>query len=258
MFNHLLKQLPLGILCRILPGHHPLIFNGLHDLVFNHTRLRVAQGPFAGLKLSHESVGSELLPKLVGSYELELHSVIEELLAGDYEVIINIGCAEGYYAAGFAMRWKESPRRVLAFDVNPTALKLTREVAAWNGVADKVECFPECRHENFGLAKKFRTLVICDIEGGEQSLIDPEYAPGLRHCDLLVEMHDGRGEPLIRAALEKRFAPSHQCRVIRAAKRTAAELGTLAGKIPARLAGLALDERRSDGFEWMVMRVKPA
>lgn len=256
MFNHLLKQLPLGILGRILPNNHPLIFKGLHDLVFRHTRLRVAQGPFAGLKLSHESIGSELLPKLIGSYELELHGIIEELLAGDYNVLINIGCAEGYYAAGFAMRWRKSRSRVLAFDVNPTALKLTREVAVWNGVADKVECFPECRHETFALANHSRTLVICDIEGSERELLDPDLGPGLRHCDLLVEMHDGQGKPLIRAVLEKRFESSHQCRLIRAVKRTGTELGALSEKISARLAVLALDERRSDGLEWMVMKTK--
>lgn len=256
MFTRLLKQLPLSVLCRILPEDHPLLFHRLHDLVFEHTNLRVPQGPFAGLNLSHESVGSELLPKMVGSYEWELHGVIEEFLAGDYEVLMNIGCAEGYYAVGFAMRWKDLPRRVLAFDVSPAALKLTREVADGNGLAGKVECFPECLPETFALARQARALVICDIEGAERELLDPELGPGLRHCDFLVEMHDGQGEPLIRRTLEKRFAPSHQCRVIRAAQRTGAELGALAGNIPAPLVALALDERRSSGFEWMVMKAK--
>lgn len=256
MVNRFLKPLPPGLLCRILPRNHPLVWHRLHDLVFKHTDLRVAQGPFAGLKLSHESVGSELLPKMVGSYEKELHDVIEEFIAGDYDTLINVGCAEGYYAAGFAMRWKRLPRRVLAFDVNPTALRITREVAGWNGVADQVECFPECAHESFGAANRSRTLVICDIEGAEWDLLDPESARGLRHCDVLVEVHDGRGEPFIRRALEQRFAPTHDCRVTKAAARTPEDLGPLAGKIPSPLVELAMDERRSNGFEWMVMTKK--
>jgi hypothetical protein len=256
MFDRLIKQLPLGMLCRVLPGNHPLISHRLHDLVFKHTNLRVAQGPFAGLKISHESVGSELLPKVTGTYEKELHEVIEEFIASDYDTLLNIGCAEGYYATGFAARWKRLPRRILAFDVNPAALQLTRRVAEWNGVADKMDYFSECRHENFAVSDRSRTLVICDIEGAERDLLDPELAPGLRRCDLLVEMHDGQREPLIRRMLEKRFAPTHQCRVIRATQRTCIELGRLAAKIPARLAALAMDERRSDGLEWMVMRIK--
>ena len=253
MANRFLPQLPLGLLCRILPRDHPLVWHRLHDLVFEHTDLRVAQGPFAGLKLSHESVGSELLPKMVGSYERELHEVIEEFIAGDYETLINIGSAEGFYAVGFAMRWKRLPRRVLAFDVNPDALRITHQVAEWNSVADKVECCGKCTHESLGAVTRSRTVVICDIEGDERDLLNPELAPGLRCCDFLVEVHDGRGESIIRRTLEERFAPSHECRAIQAVARTQKELGPLAARIPAPLATMAMDERRSNGFEWMVM-----
>jgi hypothetical protein len=238
-------------------GWQAMVAQSAHELVVRQTGLRVAQGPFAGLKLSDRIAGTEFLPKLIGSYEMELHGVIEEFLAGEYDVLINIGCAEGYYAVGFAVRWRDFSRRVLAFDVNPTALKVTREVAALNGVADKVECFAECRHETFALASQVRALIICDIEGAERELLDPERGPGLRRCDLLVELHDGKGPPLIRTELERRFSSSHQHCVIRASKRTGAELGALAAKIPAQLAALALDERRSRGLEWMVMKMKP-
>jgi hypothetical protein len=88
----------LSALCKLLRADHPFVLAKLRETVIARTGLRVSGGPFAGLKLSERSVGSELLPKLLGTYELELHRVIEEFLSTDYDVLINIGCGEGFYA----------------------------------------------------------------------------------------------------------------------------------------------------------------
>jgi len=63
-----------------------------------------------------EAVGSSFLPKLVGSYEAELHGVIEELIGRDYRTIIDIGSAEGYYVVGLARRCPAA--RIYAFDMD--------------------------------------------------------------------------------------------------------------------------------------------
>ena len=64
----------------------------------------IAAGPFAKMKYSFESHGSSIVPKLVGSYEAPLESWIEEAIKNGYNRIIDIGCAEGYYAVGLAFR----------------------------------------------------------------------------------------------------------------------------------------------------------
>jgi hypothetical protein len=67
--------------------------------------LRVAGGPFQGLHYPHRrSVGSAPLPKLLGSYESELHAALEQLLTEEHETVVDIGCAEGYYAVGLGLR----------------------------------------------------------------------------------------------------------------------------------------------------------
>ena len=69
------------------------------ELMF--TDLTVKNGPMAGLKYpSFSSFGSSIFPKLVGTYENELAPIINKLNATQYKLIIDIGCAEGYYAIG--------------------------------------------------------------------------------------------------------------------------------------------------------------
>src|SRR5436190_882004 len=64
---------------------------------------KVLGGIFKGLQYPRfESSGSGLVTKLLGSYENELHPFIQQLGANKYTEIIDIGCAEGYYAVGLA------------------------------------------------------------------------------------------------------------------------------------------------------------
>jgi hypothetical protein len=59
---------------------------------------RVQGGLFADLKLLPHAVGSALAPKLIGSYEAELHPIFDRIFRKPYKRVIDIGCAEGYYA----------------------------------------------------------------------------------------------------------------------------------------------------------------
>ncbi|MBT8196145.1 MAG: hypothetical protein KJO64_06945, partial [Bacteroidia bacterium] len=61
--------------------------------------LVVLNGPFKGLKYSSDnSFGSAFYPKLLGVYEKELHVVFNQIQNNNYSEIIDVGCAEGYYA----------------------------------------------------------------------------------------------------------------------------------------------------------------
>jgi len=96
--------------------------------------LTVRSGPFAGLRYPSEaSVGSTLLPKLLGSYEQELHGVVEQLDHAKYTAIVDIGCAEGYYAVGLAKRIESIP--VFAYDTDPTSRQLCLDMASRNDVS---------------------------------------------------------------------------------------------------------------------------
>src|SRR5215207_138666 len=65
--------------------------------------LSVRRGPFAGMRYPREAVAATtVVPKLLGSFELELHPVLDEVLDRGCSTILNIGSAEGYYAVGLA------------------------------------------------------------------------------------------------------------------------------------------------------------
>lgn len=179
---------------------------------------RVRAGPFTGLEYpSARSSGSAIFPKIVGSYEQELHPVIDTLLTRDYETVVDIGAAEGYYAVGLARRLPRA--RVHAFEMDPVARRLLLEFAQMNGVADRISVHGRCDLPDlaaFDLSG--RPLIVSDCEGAELSLLDPEAVPALTHCDMVVELHSVRGtDP--RALFRQRFQRTHEVTFIDVATR---------------------------------------
>ena len=99
--------------------------------------LTVLAGPFVGMKYtSHQAFGSTLLPKLLGSYESELHGVLEEMLINNYASVVDIGCAEGYYAVGLGLRLPEA--EVYAFDTAIEARQSCCALAKLNRLDNRV------------------------------------------------------------------------------------------------------------------------
>ena len=72
----------------------------VRKLIQKHSSGHVISGPFAGMQYVNTSVGSALEPKILGTYELELHDVFERLLDKDFAAIVNVGAGEGYLAVG--------------------------------------------------------------------------------------------------------------------------------------------------------------
>ena len=167
----------------------------------------VAQGPFAGMAYPVAASEGGRAPRLLGVYEASLHPVIETVIDRAYPQLIDIGCAEGYYAVGLARRMPHA--LVHARDMNPAARALCAELARANGVADRLRIGPEVTHADFDLCAVSPTFVLCDIEGAEAELLDPARAPALAEADLLVEVHEGM-RPGLLAALSARFAATHR------------------------------------------------
>lgn len=172
---------------------------------------QVLSGPFAGMDYGVASSEGSRGTRLLGCYEASLAPVIEEIVARGYPLVIDIGSAEGYYAVGLARRMPFS--RVLARDASEKASALCRELAERNGVADRVAVGGLFTHSDFAVTARQPTVVLCDIEGAEIYLLDPEAAPGLLQADILVECHDSF-DPGISATLTRRFAATHTIRRI--------------------------------------------
>lgn len=166
----------------------------------------VLEGPLQGLDFLPQSAEGCHVAKLLGCYEQPLLPFIAEAIQTAYPLVLNIGCAEGYYAVGMARKMPQT--KILAFDLNPRAQEVCAELASRNQVADRVMVGSLFRPEDFAAYTGRQVLVLCDIEGGERELLDPELAPALRGMDLIVESHECL-KPGMTQLLIDRFAPTH-------------------------------------------------
>ncbi len=173
----------------------------------------VKSGPFKGLKYpKFESRNSSLYSKLLGSYEKELHEVFNKVIQHGYDQILDIGCAEGYYAVGLALKIPQA--KIFAYDVEPRARQLTYEMSKLNGVESRINIHSFCDAttlRNFTFEKK--SLIISDCEGYEKLLFTQDNIENLVHTDLIIETHDFL-DIHISSDLEKLFSKTHDIKVI--------------------------------------------
>lgn len=201
----------------------------------------VSAGPFKGM--TYITAGSEgsTSARLLGAYETALHPVIEDIVARGYEQVIDVGCAEGYYAVGLARRTPQA--RIIARDLNPDAREKCAELARANGVLHQIEIGGAMAHGDFDICAHAKTLVICDIEGAEAQLLDPERATGLRAADILVEVHDCFVAGLS-GQIALRFAASHDVQTL--------QRSAPAGLLPDWMNALSDLDRLLALWEWRI------
>lgn len=213
--------------------------------------LTVACGPFKGMKYLLESCGSALIPKLLGTYEKELHPVIGNLLARAPQLVIDIGAAEGYYAIGIALQCPQA--RVVTFDTFGFARYLQRRMARLNSVTDRLDIRGRCDVEELErtLSGGDKALVICDCEGFERTLLDPSAVPSLKQVTILVETHDMLA-PGVTDELTARFKPTHAITTIDAEPRVIGDFPIASDLEDSRKVRF-MDEYRPPGMKWLYM-----
>lgn len=176
--------------------------------------LSVQRGPFKGLRYPGAwSHGSSLLPKIFGTYECELHPLLERLLVRQYDVIIDVGAAEGYYAVGAAQAWPSA--KIFAFERQEAPRKFLGEMARINGVAERLDIRCEFFLTDLrSIMPAYRGLLICDAEGAENEIFaDGPLLHLLENFDLLLEAHDFI-IPGIAAELKRRLSRTHSVKDI--------------------------------------------
>ncbi len=214
----------------------------------------VMEGPLKGLDfLTHSAEGCHIA-KLLGCYEQPLLPFIEQAIQTNYSTIINIGCAEGYYAVGMARYMPNT--KVFAFDLNPKAQDICSGLAKKNSVSDQVSVGALFMPENFADYANQKVLVFCDIEGGEKDLLNPSISPALKQMDLIVESHECL-IPGITQLLIDRFKDSHDIVLIEDnGQRQLANSPEWFNSLPHLDQLLATWEWRSGPTPWLVMKAK--
>jgi hypothetical protein len=228
--------------------------NGLNRRYAAEHGLTVKRGPFVGLKYPPPFMvdSGDVVAKMLGLYELELREVFEEWIAAAFERVVNVGSAEGYFAVGLALA---SPATtVYAFDIDPEARARCGELARLNGVANRVEVRDRCGPAEFQQIATGPTALLVDCEGCETTLLNPEVAPALAHCDILVELHDFI-DPTISGRVLPRFRGTHELALIDARGREDVHTPELDFLSP-RERRLLISERRPPAMQWGRLRPK--
>lgn len=185
------------------------------DRILNHTKVHgILDGPFKNIMYyGIESINSANTPKLLGTYESELHETIENLISEEYQNIVDIGCAEGYYAVGLATRLKSA--KVYAYDISTKARNMCARLAQINEVNNRIHI-----NERFNITflSKIHCLgknfIICDCEGAEKEIFLKQDISILAHWDILIETHDFI-KPGTTSYLRELFSKTHKCKTIR-------------------------------------------
>ncbi len=204
---------------------------------------KVLYGPFQGMKYPTASILSRhSVPRLLGSYESELHPVIYDALQRKYTCIVDIGTAEGYYAVGFALKGA-SP--VVTYEADPRELRLCKAMARENNVEARITAKTFCTPKELrALGSNGRCFVLSDCEGYETELFDESTVEALRRSDLLIELHGNAYEPLF-----ARLSETHDIQTFVAqdkSSRNYPELSSLGDS-----ADLAICEFRDAGQRWL-------
>ena len=213
----------------------------------------VMAGPFAGMAYPATVAQRHGAPKLVGSYEQELHPVVERLAAHPPSRVVDIGAAEGYYAVGLALRMPQA--HVVGFETDPEERAQSQAMARLNGVADRLALHGRCTPARLGDALVPGAVVVCDCEGYEAVLLDPVAVPGLASCTILVELHEQQA-PGVTALMRARFGATHAETLVTAEPRDPDAYPLLSVLPPAERAR-AVNEFRHDGQQWLLWDPRP-
>ena len=168
---------------------------------------KITGGPFAGMEYVSAATEGPLVARLLGTYESELHPHFAAIAAKGIDCVVDVGCAEGYYAVGLARLMPHVT--VHAYDIEEKARLTCADMAARNGVADRVIVGGELKPDGFEAFAGKKVLVIVDTEGAEVDILQPALSPALAGMHIVVETHD-LYRPGAMATMIERFTPTHE------------------------------------------------
>lgn len=152
-------------------------------------RSKVESGLFRGMSLYPQSLASQVMPKIQGTYEKEVQDYLIEH-SELFDRFLDVGCAEGFYLSGVA-RWKGVP--CFGIDIDSKSQQAVEYAAAANKLEGLISFASSLSSAEEFIAGKLLCLV--DVDGSEfdvldslNSLFDKSFS--LESVLLLVESDD--------------------------------------------------------------------
>ena len=223
-------------------------FSLLHVL-FSGRPSEVQSGIFEGLVYDPPIFEGSLFPRLLGTYEANLQPHIQGLKERDYKMILNIGCAEGYYASGLGRMFPDAI--VHAYEIQDHLRNACAVVAADNGLQSRFYLGKQFVPGQSDVPSGRRILLFCDIEGGEFPLLNLTTFPQIANMDMVVEIHPGADRTL--DEFVSRFVSTHDIEIVDLSRRVV--------PVPPAIRGigdinqlLSICEFRGSETPWVVLR----
>jgi hypothetical protein len=151
----------------------------------------VSNGLFQGLKLNRDAWWgkSDLGSQCLGLYEKEVSDFISK--QEPYEVFLDIGAADGYY--GIGMLHAKKAKKSICFELSEQGQQAIKNNWILNHRPGELCVYGEANPqsiEDIAPALSSNSLVLIDIEGIEFSLLSPRTIYILRHCTVIIEIHN--------------------------------------------------------------------
>lgn len=153
---------------------------------------KVHTGPFKDMTIVPRVIwgDGDIAAKLLGIYEDELHQFIVDAGTRQPDLVINVGCAEGYYAVGMATMLPKS--QIIAVDINNICTEICQENSNANNTDNIQVVLQEV--DTTWLSTRLKDsqnpFIVMDCEGAELSLLNFTEVPELAKASVLVECHD--------------------------------------------------------------------
>lgn len=229
----------------------------LTEAICAHVSRVVSSGPFAGMKIPDRTSwgDGDVAPKVLGTYEQELHEALLQFKSRSYGAVVNVGCAEGYYAIGLAIL--NEGWRVYAFDTKARAQQVCQAAAELNSVDDRVTIGGFCSTKDLEVLTQKHGALLCviDCEGYELELLTSQFIERSGYSsDFIIECHDFV-KTAISEQLQNRFRKTHSVRLIKAGARDPNRFDFL-NKYNDIERWLAVSEMRPCTMKWLVCEAK--
>ena len=174
---------------------------------------KVKSGPFRGTVLKRNTNLNLFYSKLLGIYEKELHPILSQVLYQNYNQIVIVGTAEGYYFSGFLRHSKCNS--IIGFEIDHALRSICDETAKLNNCSKTFKISGACTIEEISSSLTNNDFILMDCEGGELELLKPKCVSQLYGCEILVECHDIFKEGISKSIIN-RFNSSHSVSKIEA------------------------------------------
>jgi len=222
--------------------------------VWEHYDGEIAYGIFKGLKINIESDWSgtkDIGPKVFGLYENQILKWIE---GKEFNLFIDIGAADGYYALGIL--YSNIASTAVTFEISEKDREICRASAITNNVFDKIIVKGEASSSEIIQVVKSHDhgLIIIDIEGGEYNLITREVLEAARNYYIVIEIHEIENEE-IKLSMFKLCAEFHNIEQLTGLERDFPR-DKFTEKLTDNERALLLSEGRPFAMNWVALSPK--